>query len=76
VEITDSTPKLKAVTHRNTVKGAFTAIRSKDWGVCTHTVCLICSFMACMVTAGTGKNTRINYIEVDGKSIKATFELL
>jgi hypothetical protein len=57
-------------------KGLCSSIRGEDASVCTRTGCPICSFVACMVATGTGKNTRIKDIEVDGKTIKATFELL
>jgi hypothetical protein len=68
---------LVAVTLRDPVnKGLCSSIRAEGAGVCTRTGCPICSFVACMVAAGTGKNTRIKDIEVDSKSIKAEYELL
>ena len=57
-------------------KGLCSSVRGEDESVCTRTGCPICSFVACMVATGTGKNTRIKNIEVDGKTIKATLELL
>ena len=57
-------------------KGLCSSIRAEDQSVCTRTGCPICSFVACTVATGTGKNTRIKDIQVDGKLVKATFELL
>jgi len=77
METYDLTMGLRAVSLQNPVnKGLCSSIRDEDAGVCVRTGCPICSFVACMVAAGTGKNTRIKDIEVDDKSIKATFELL
>src|SRR5271157_213983 len=56
--------------------GMCRSIRDEDPGVCTQTGCPICSFVGCMIAAGTMNKTRIKNIEVNGKIITASFELL
>lgn len=57
-------------------QGMCRSIRSEDPGICLRTGCPICSFAACMVSAGTGKKVRLDHVSVNGGTIHLTYELI
>jgi len=57
-------------------KGMCRSIRSEDPDVCARTGCPVCSFLACMAAAGTGKNVRIEKVEGSDSVLNITLRLL
>lgn len=51
-------------------------IRQKRPTVCYQAGCPICSFVACMVTEGTGRPIMASAIKADGKDVNITYTLL
>ncbi len=52
------------------------SIRQKKPMVCYQAGCPICSFVACMVTEGTGKPLMVSAIKAEGKDVNITYTLL
>lgn len=55
--------------------GLCRSIRRTDPAICTRMGCPICSSIACMLVAGTGKKVRIESVEEKGNSLTVTYRL-
>lgn len=56
--------------------GLCSAVRRESPGLCARIGCPVCSFAACLVADGLRRRVRIDRTEVDGKTVRATFEVL
>ncbi len=56
--------------------GMCSSIRAEDPGICLQMGCPICSFVACMVAAGTGKKVMLEHVSVDKRTIHLTYGLV
>lgn len=56
--------------------GLCRSIRESDPGICTRTGCPVCSFIACMVASGTGRNVQLDGARESDGVISLGFRLL
>jgi hypothetical protein len=56
--------------------GLCATVRKESPKLCTRIGCPICSFAACMIADGTRRRVRIEGVEIKGKTVHATFEML
>jgi hypothetical protein len=59
-----------------TNRGLCDAIRREDPAICTRMGCPVCSCVACMIAEGTGRRVRIANVNVNGKNVDVTYELI
>ena len=57
-------------------KGMCESIRKESPGLCKQIGCPVCSFIACAIVEGTGQAVKIKSIAFEGKTLRATFEML
>lgn len=56
--------------------GLCARVRKAEPRICTQIGCPVCSFVACAITEGTGRKLRIKAVDVEGRTVNATFELI
>jgi hypothetical protein len=59
-----------------TNRGLCDMIRREDPAICTRMGCPVCSCVACMIAEGTGRRVRIANVNVNGKNVDVTYELI